>query len=98
MTERIWFCKVGGETDFFEKGADLPMRRAIAKAFRDLTGRDPEFTFSGWGQELTEAERAVVENREPKRCEIDHPHFYACKHCGIGPTVAPEGKRGSQSE
>jgi hypothetical protein len=86
-TERIWFCKVGGPADFFEKGADAPMRRAIAKAFREITGRDPQFTFSGWGGELTEGERAVVENREPKRCELDHPHFYACKHCGIGPTT-----------
>lgn len=84
MTERIWFCKIGGETDFFEKGADSPMRRAIAKAFREVTGRDPQFTFSGWGQELTESERAVAEDREPKVC---HPHLYTCKNCGIEPTT-----------
>lgn len=87
-TERIWFCKVGGPADFFEKGSDHPMRVAIAKAFREVTGCDPEFTFSGWGGELSEGERAVVENREPKRCELDHPHHYACTHCGIGPTIA----------
>jgi hypothetical protein len=87
-TERIWFCKIGGPADFFENGADLPMRRAIAKAFREITGRDPQFTFSGWGGKLTEGERAVVENREPKRCELDHPHHYACTHCGIGPPIA----------
>jgi hypothetical protein len=82
MAERIWFCKVGGEADFFESGADQPMRRAIAKAFREVTGRDPQFTFSGWGQELTESERAVVEDREPKICD---PHLYTCKNCGIEP-------------
>lgn len=84
-TERIWECKVGGQADFFESGADSPMRRAVAKAFREITGRDPEFTFSGWSAQLTEAERAVVENRMPKRCEIDHPHHYECKHCHISP-------------
>jgi hypothetical protein len=47
-----------------------------------------QFTFSGWGGKLTEGERAVVENREPKRCELDHPHHYACTHCGIGPPIA----------
>lgn len=84
--ERIWFCKVGGPTDFFQRAADIPMRNAIAKAFRDVTGLDPEFIFSGWGGELTEGERAVVENRAPSLCEINQPHQYECKRCGIAPT------------
>lgn len=85
MTEKIWFCKVGGEADFFQGGADAPMRRAISKAFRDITGRDPEFIFSGWAATLTEGERAVVENRAPRLCEADRPHQYECKNCGIEP-------------
>ena len=65
MSENIWYCKIGGEVGELPMGADSPMRRAIAQAFHDLTGRWPEFTFSGWGQKLTESERAVVENRIP---------------------------------
>lgn len=63
---KIWTCKIG-ECDESElpDGADLPMRRAIQAAYAELTLTEPAFTFSGWGGELTEGERAVVENREP---------------------------------
>lgn len=67
---KIWYCKIG-ETDEknLEKwnGADLPMREAIEKAYKDVTGEDAQFCFSGWGGELDEAERAVVEDRLPAR-------------------------------
>lgn len=65
--ERIWECKIGGPvlSDAVPSGADLPMRRAIRHAFKDITGSDAEFIFSGWGGSLTEAERAAHENREP---------------------------------
>ena len=43
------------------------MRQAVEEAFKQLTGDWPEFIFSGWGAELTEAELAVVENRMPTR-------------------------------
>jgi hypothetical protein len=61
---RIWSCKIG-ETYSVPHGADLPMRQAVAKAYRELTGEEPDFIFSGWGAELTESERAVVEDRLP---------------------------------
>ncbi|TVM31217.1 hypothetical protein DQK91_19095 [Oceanidesulfovibrio marinus] len=41
------------------------MREAVADAYRDLTGSEPDFIFSGWGEELTEGERAAYENRTP---------------------------------
>jgi hypothetical protein len=41
------------------------MRQAVEKAYRELTGEDPEFIFSGWGGRLDESERAVVEDRLP---------------------------------
>lgn len=63
--ERIWRCKIGGRCDDFPVGADAPMRDAIADAFKEVTGREPEFIFSGWAATLTEGERAVVENRMP---------------------------------
>lgn len=62
--ERIWSCKIGGVVSL-PRGADSPMRLAVARAFSELTGSIPEFIFSGWGAELTEPERAVVENRSP---------------------------------
>lgn len=42
------------------------MRRAVEEAYRELTGDDPTFVFSGWGAQLDEGERAVVEDREPE--------------------------------
>lgn len=64
--ENIWYCKIGGDVgNGLPMGADSPMRDAVAEAFQRLTGRSPEFIFSGWGQQLTESERAVVENRLP---------------------------------
>jgi hypothetical protein len=65
MKEDIWFCKIGGIGCDLPGGADAPMRNAIADAFREVTGVEAQFIFSGWGQELTESERAVVENRAP---------------------------------
>lgn len=63
---KIWFCKIGEVESLPEiGGADLPMRKAVEQAYRELTGEEPVFTFSGWGAELEEIERAVVEDREP---------------------------------
>ena len=62
----IWGCKIGEvDASKLPSGADAPMRQAIAKAYFELTGEHPKFCFSGWGETLTESERAAVENREP---------------------------------
>lgn len=65
--KQIWECKIG-ECNYSKlpKGSDTPMRNAIAKEYKKLTGEDPIFIFSGWNAELTEPERAVVEDRLPK--------------------------------
>lgn len=61
---KIWQCKIGEvDASKLPSGADLPMRKAIARAYKEITGEDPQFIFSGWGAELTEDERAVVEDR-----------------------------------
>lgn len=66
MSKKIWYVKVGEvEPDLVPNGADLPMREAVAEAYERLTGQAPAFMFSGWGATLTEAERAVVEDRLP---------------------------------
>lgn len=64
---KIWTCKIGEcHADFLPPGADGPMREAVERAYRELTGKTPLFIFSGWGGELDEDERAVVENRQPR--------------------------------
>lgn len=65
MKKKIWDCKIG-EIDPLKlpKGADGPMRKAIEKAYYDLTGEWPDFVFSGWGAELTEGERRVIEESD----------------------------------
>jgi hypothetical protein len=59
---KIWTCKIG-EANFNHHEMDAPMRKAIAKAYLEVTGVEPTFIFSGWGGELTEGERAVVEDK-----------------------------------
>jgi hypothetical protein len=67
MAERkIWSCKIGEvDPEKVPQGSDAPMRDAVAKRYRYLTGADPGFIFSGWGDDLDESERAVVEDRLP---------------------------------
>jgi len=57
----IWTCKIG-ETGRVPDGSDFPMREAVARAYREITGKDPDFIFSGWSAELTETERQVLES------------------------------------
>lgn len=65
---KIWSCKIGeASPGQVPPGADAPMREAVERAYREITGEDPKFIFSGWGAELDEGERAVVENRLPRR-------------------------------
>lgn len=70
LPSKIWYCKIGEVPEEllhreWPTGADSPMRDAVSEAFRQITGEPPMFIFSGWAAELTEYERAVVENREP---------------------------------
>jgi hypothetical protein len=60
----IWTCKIG-EADWgtLPSGADLPMRRAVEKAYYEITGKKANFLFSGWGGSLTESERSVVKDK-----------------------------------
>jgi hypothetical protein len=59
----IWACKIGrlGTADL-PPGSDYPMRRAVEAAYREITGEEPEFIFSGWSGELTETQLEVVEH------------------------------------
>lgn len=64
----IWSCKIGWTPRAcLPDGSDAPMRQAVAHAYKQLTGFDDEFIFSGWGGQLDEGELAVVEDREPVR-------------------------------
>jgi len=61
---KIWDCKIGEVDDGdVPEGGDLPMREAVRKAYKELTGKDATFLFSGWGGELTDLEREVVERK-----------------------------------
>lgn len=45
-----WSCKIGPvEAGRLPFGADLPMRQAVQRAFKELTGEDALVTSSGWG-------------------------------------------------
>src|SRR5216117_3983789 len=88
---QVWECKIGGSATGLPAGADYPMRRAIERAYREITGEDPEFIFSGWDGDLTESELAVVEDRLPRvRCQPPTHYFGSGDNCDCGahPTVS----------
>ena len=58
--QKVWTCKIGWASSLPD-GADFPMRRAIEYAYQQIAGQDPDFIFSGWGGELDEIEKQVVE-------------------------------------
>ncbi len=65
MNEKIWECKIGGTgISKLPPGADFPMRRAVAKAYFEITGQEAEFLFSGWGASLTKVEKAVINHND----------------------------------
>jgi hypothetical protein len=58
---KAWECKIGwADGSTLPEGADLPMRTAVATAYRQLTGTEPGFIFSGWGAVLTDLEREEI--------------------------------------
>ena len=61
---KIWSCKIGEIYELPSGGADAPMREAVRRAYIEITGKEPDFCFSGWGAELTVNEREVVEGWE----------------------------------
>jgi hypothetical protein len=65
--EAVWSCKIGGSFPHgaLPPGSDEKMRQAVQEAYERLTGQSDGYLFSGWGGELDESERAVVEDREP---------------------------------
>lgn len=58
--ELIWYCKIGA-ADKIAPDADAPMRNAVVKAYKEITGEEPKFLFSGWGAVLTDTEQKLVE-------------------------------------
>jgi hypothetical protein len=61
-TREAWTCKIGSVKGVqIPLGADAPMRAAIRKAFKEVTGEDAEAIFSGWGSKFNEAELHVID-------------------------------------
>ena len=67
----IWSCKIGLiTTGNLPSGSDAPMRAAVEKAYKELTGHEADFCSSGWGAELTSGEaRSVIETFHAERNE-----------------------------
>lgn len=59
----IWECKIGlkpGTKVHLKGGVDLPMCIAVEKAFKEITGLECDFNFSGWGAELDQYQKQVI--------------------------------------
>lgn len=67
---KIWTCKIGEcsdeELNRYFAAADEPMRNSISAVYRTVTGREPDFIFSGWGGVLDRVEREVVEEAKKR--------------------------------
>jgi len=57
---RFWVCIIGDtEWNKLPPGADLPMRQAVEKAFRDITGHYAENNWSGWSADKKTAAKLL---------------------------------------
>jgi hypothetical protein len=64
---QIWECKIGQTPACnVPPCADGPMREAIRRAYREITGQEPLFIFSGWNAELNEVQKKCVSDEEPE--------------------------------
>ena len=61
---KIWTCKIGEVEDELPPGSDFPMRKAVVEAYCRLTGKEPDFCFSGWAGELDKEEREVAKDQQ----------------------------------
>lgn len=70
---KTWGCKIG-EVDpkLVPSNGDLPMRKAVEKAYKEITGQEPSFIFSGWGEELTLDESNALKEFDPTPCCYQH--------------------------
>jgi len=57
--KQIWECKIGSAENI-PPGSDFPMREAVREAYKKITGKYPDFLFSGWGAKLSEDEKACI--------------------------------------
>ena len=60
--KRVWTCTIGRRDNrpLPVGGADVTMRQAVEAAYREVTGEEPDFIFSGWSGGLTFAEEEVL--------------------------------------
>lgn len=64
----IWECKIGlkpGTKVVLPGGCDSPIRAVVSAEFERITGHSADFLFSGWGAELNDGEKAVIDDEEP---------------------------------
>ena len=56
--EEYWICIIGPvDGNTLPKGADAPMRSAVEKAFKELTGHYADACGSGWGNDGSDIDR-----------------------------------------
>lgn len=58
---KCWECKIGPQPYDLPMGSDSPMRKAVEQAYFKLTGKHPEWCFSGWSSDLNEFEKMSLE-------------------------------------
>lgn len=87
---KIWYCKIGWTPKAcLPDYSDLPMRRAVQAAYKQVTGFDDEFIFSNWDGKLDESELAVVEHRDVRANPAHHSAWLRAKDAIEYATGAP---------
>lgn len=78
-----WSCKIGSVNGVnVPSGGDSPMRRAVEKAYYELTGEYPDAIFSGWGDQFTDIELDTIHNELKTRQEDDMKVYEVNKYKG----------------
>lgn len=57
---KVWTCKIGPFKGKLPDGVNTPMRKAIQKAYKEITGEEADICFTDWGGEFTENEKKEV--------------------------------------
>lgn len=70
----VWSCRIGcTDRAALPDGADKPMRHAVMVAYEALTGHEPQFVESGWGDEPVEWAEFQAKSAAPLRVVEDVP-------------------------
>lgn len=56
----VWDCRIGPFIGKLPSNADIAMRKAVKRAYKEITGEDAPNFFSGWGGDFSPLEHEII--------------------------------------